>query len=107
MPFWTIKMGARMQSDTMERPKTAPLPRFLPVIFANGEDDDFPGLQAFCDDEDVTFDGRVIGVGESLTIRRRHIVLTSSPRPNGRDTGRWLWIDQCVISGTGRWIDDC
>ena len=46
------------------RPK--PLPRFVPVIFANGVDDDLPGIAAALRDEAVQYDGVIREPGEPV-----------------------------------------
>jgi hypothetical protein len=75
------------------------LPRFVPVIFANGEDDDAPGLQACFDDEAVQLDGRIHEPGETVEICGRHIVLTREVVASAR--GRQTVIDGCYIEPRG------
>lgn len=49
---------------------------FVPVIFANGEDDDLPGLAAAVENRHVQFDDRIYKPGEELIIDRRHLYLS-------------------------------
>lgn len=51
--------------DTMERVK---LPDFHPVIFANGEDDDFPGIVAAMENKPVYFLERLYRPGEQISV---------------------------------------
>lgn len=71
-----------MSVETKTRPKAKRLPRFVPVIFANGDDDDAPGLQACADNEAVQFDGRIYEPNEEVTIVGRHLVLGSPVHGN-------------------------
>jgi len=66
------------KSDVMlkQRPSEKSLPKFFPVIFANGSDDDSPGLQALANDEDVMFDGRVYTITDPINIFGRRLFLT-------------------------------
>lgn len=97
-----------------DKPVSGTLPRFVPVIFANGEDDDWPGLQAFVDDEAVLFDDRIYEPEDSLTIRRRHIVLSRmlvcdviscAPIDETPPAGRYLLLDRCRIELRGGGCD--
>lgn len=59
--------------------KLSPKPRrelktmFLPVIFANGEDDDTPGFIAAMKEEPVQFDEKIYEPGERIDIVCRQI----------------------------------
>lgn len=44
---------------------------FVPVIFANGEDDDLPGLEAAVTGGPVQFDEKIYRTGDRLEIRGR------------------------------------
>lgn len=48
--------------------KAKPLPRFVPVIFANGVDDDLPGIAAAMADEAVQYDGVIREPGEPVVV---------------------------------------
>jgi len=52
--------------------------QFVPVIFANGRDDDLPGLQAAVRNEAVQFDERIYQPDESLQIIRRTIAFSAA-----------------------------
>lgn len=54
---------------------------FVPVIFANGKDDDLPGLMAAIENRKVQYDDRIYAAGEPVTIYDRALRLT-----------RQLWI---------------
>lgn len=45
----------------------------VPVIFANGTDDDLPGLVAAIENRRVQFDDRIYEPGDALTIERRKL----------------------------------
>ncbi|MDI7862562.1 hypothetical protein MRS76_11375 [Rhizobiaceae bacterium n13] len=51
------------------RPRVRPLPEFMPVIFANGRDDDGPGLKAFWEGKAVLLDDTVIPAGAPWQLR--------------------------------------
>jgi hypothetical protein len=57
----------------------------VPVIFANGEDDDGPGLIAAFRNEDVWFDDRLYRPGDDLTIEHRQLFYTRGIRIEGTD----------------------
>lgn len=65
-----------MDADVMERPRTDLRDMFVPVIFANGEDDDTPGFVAAVEDRAVMFDDRVYQPGENITVDRRVLIFT-------------------------------
>lgn len=48
--------------------RTKPLPRFVPVIFANGVDDDLPGIEAALRDEAVQLDGVICEPGDPVVV---------------------------------------
>jgi hypothetical protein len=79
--------------DLDERPTTKSLPRFVPVIFANGEDDDGPGLQACFDNEAVQFDDRIYEPGEPVSIFGRRIVICAPIVSKG--LGRHKHFENC------------
>lgn len=78
-------------------PRARPLPRFVPVIFANGEEDDAPGLQAAFDNDAVQFDGRIYEPGEPIAITGRHIVLGVTVNDTTRPPGRKIHISDCYL----------
>lgn len=84
-----------METTTIERPAAKQLPRFVPVIFANGQDNDSPGLQAACDNEAVQFDDRVYEPGESIDIIGRTLLLEQTV--TARDGGRHILIKDCYL----------
>lgn len=73
--FFGIFSGAVSEAAKQDRPK--PLPEFLPVIFANGEDDDTEGLVAFLEGRAVILPrGQKLEKGQpgivmDVTIRMR------------------------------------
>ena len=86
-----------MTTLSARRLKLKTLPRFVPVIFANGEDDDAPGLQACFDDEPVQYENRIYEPGEAVTIFGRHLILSRAVIARCT-TGRWTHIHSCLIS---------
>lgn len=64
--------------ETNTRPKVNLKELFLPVIFANGEDDDVPGLVAAIANKPFQFDDRIYKRGEELVIDRRTIRLSAT-----------------------------
>jgi hypothetical protein len=95
-----------MSTGLLEKPRRARgLPRFVPVIFANGEDDDGPGLQACADNEAVQFDDRVFEPGEAIMICGRKLVVRRVGQgvSRGREmggAGRDITIRNCTIFGS-------
>lgn len=65
-----------MSTGTTTRPLTDLATLFVPVIFANGQDDDTPGLVALFSNEAVQFDERVYQPGGLIKIAHRAIVMT-------------------------------
>jgi hypothetical protein len=65
-----------MTTDTLEKPKTELDVEFVPVIFANGEDDDTPGLIAALKNEKVLFDENIYLPFERIEIIKRDLVIT-------------------------------
>ena len=61
-------------SDTLERLK---LPDFHPVIFANGEDDDLPGVAAALENKPVYFLERLYQPGEPIVVAFKKVVLSN------------------------------
>lgn len=49
------------------------LPDFVPVIFANGEDDDLPGFEAAVWNQRVQYDDHIYEVGEAIRIVGRNM----------------------------------
>lgn len=84
-----------------------PLPPFHAVIFADGETDDVPGLQAALANEPVWFDERLYLPGEHIEIRWRRIFLSRWPFPFPPSncvfpmTGRSMTITDCQIRISG------
>lgn len=50
------------------------LPRFVPVIFGNGEDDDTLGLEACYLNWAFLMDGRIYEPGEDVVIEGKHLI---------------------------------
>jgi hypothetical protein len=65
-----------MMQDVLPMPRTETHLRFVPVIFANGEDDDCPGLEAAFTNKEVLFDDRTYRPGEDIVIHRRKLALS-------------------------------
>jgi hypothetical protein len=69
-------------SDIVRKPFTdivpKNMPEWVPVIFANGEDDDTPGLIALFTNEKVQLDETIYKPGEAVTIVARRLVVTHS-----------------------------
>lgn len=80
------------------------LPRFVPVIFANGEDDDAPGVQAAFDNEAVQFDERIYEPDEDIVIVGRTVLLLKTVRspaiPGARRTISFI---DCLIVWQRQW----
>jgi len=92
-----------MDTDTLDRPVTAPKFELLPVIFANGEDDDLPGLVAAVLNEKVQFDERTYAPGEPIEIVGRSLLLskglcilgaTDEVEPEFIDNPKWVVVRQ-------------
>ncbi len=62
--------------DTIVRPIVDLKKLFVPVIFANGEDDDTQGLIAAIENERVQFDEKIYDPGEHISISDRKILLS-------------------------------
>jgi hypothetical protein len=67
--------------DSLEKPpkthrKTDLKTLFVPVIFANGKDDDIPGLVAAIENKVVQFDDDLYQPGEELTITNRTLLFS-------------------------------
>ncbi|AOG04216.1 hypothetical protein [Bosea sp. RAC05] len=58
---------------TAPRPDIAARLNLVPVIFANGTDDDLPGLVAAIGNGRVLFDERVYEPGETIVVERRNL----------------------------------
>lgn len=94
-----------MTPDTLTRPITKLLPRFVPVIFANGDDDDLPGLIAALTNEAVQFDETIYDPGVSIYVggrpgERRYLRLRRAIRvewANGDSLQFGLGSDLVVI----------
>lgn len=97
-------------------PKPLPEILFIPVIFANGRDDDSEGLKAFLEHRPVMLDGRLICPQDNdariegliLVLRHGRVVC----RVNGRvvqvlgfSMGSVMFID--VPEGSARRIERC
>jgi len=52
----------------LKAPRTDLRSMFVPVIFANGVDDDLPGIAAACKDEPVQYEDVVYKPGEAITL---------------------------------------
>lgn len=57
--------------STVRRPRTTF--KFVPVIFANGEDHDLPGLIAMAGNKAVQFGSRIYEPGEKVSIVGMHL----------------------------------
>ena len=81
---------------------------FVPVIFANGEDDDLPGLTAAFRNEKVLYGERVYKPGEEIAITRRKIKITRGLYIFDEDPAFPKLLDNpdfvCVKSASGRVI---
>lgn len=64
--------------DLIRRPKKkkAPALDFVPVIFANGSDDDLPGLTAAIENRRVQFQERIYKPDETIVIHRQVLALS-------------------------------
>jgi len=60
--------------DVIEKPKTDLRSKFIPVIFANGVDDDLPGFVAAAQNNVVLFDEDVYQPSQGIVIFGRHLV---------------------------------
>lgn len=69
-----------MTTKTVDHPKSKSLPEFLPVIFANDEDDDTPGFVAAITNQAVQFDETVYRPGQDLSVVGRSLRFLSSVR---------------------------
>lgn len=49
---------------------------FVPVLFANGRDDDLPGFTAMCKDERFQLDEKIYEPGEAVEIRNRTLLFS-------------------------------
>ena len=111
---------------TIDKPRDKVRPKldlgllFVPVIFANGEDDDVPGLVAAIEHKPVQFDERIYAPDEDIVISGRSILLKQkiyvaesfSTLPEPRDgwvdcvegkAGRHITINDCDIITEGEW----
>lgn len=90
-------------SEVIERPrnlwrvpsvkrKEEPAFDFVPVIFANGVDDDLPGFEAAVKNERVQFDEHIYEEGEALLIDKRELYFS---------------IHHVTILGVGRKVPSC
>lgn len=107
-------------SDADVKQRTTLAFKFVPVIFANGRDDDLPGFVAALKNEDVQFEDRVYRPGERLVLDRQtlafscngmHIVVAGDDSqhchmPYGIDEplrlakvepGRFIQITNCTV----------
>lgn len=75
-----------MSIDTLKRPNKDLDNIFVPVIFANGEDDDIPGLVAAIEHKWVQFDGHIYKPHEDIVIHNRHLVMSRSIYVIGLET---------------------
>lgn len=60
----------------MNRPRTDLRDMFVPVIFANGEDDDIPGVIAAIEDRPVMYEDRIYQPGEAVTVVMKRVLFT-------------------------------
>ena len=69
-------------------------PRIVPVIFANGEDDDLPGITAALENEPVQYGDRVYEAGASIIIRDVRLRFNSNviPEPFHRAFAQPLYV---------------
>ena len=68
-----------MIADTTTENNTKQLPDFVPVIFANGSDDDSYGIAAWMKkNQRVQFDGRIYKPGEHIVIEGRRMLFKLS-----------------------------
>lgn len=105
-----------MIDDLVREPKKKTAFDFVPVIFANGEDDDLPGFEAAVKNERVQYEEKIYEPGERLEIVGKrmafscqglHLLGSHSPFPNDvlpgwvvireGDPGRKIFIAHCHI----------
>lgn len=74
----------------------------VPVIFANGEDDDLPGLVAAIENRRVQFDDRIYEPGEPLIIRERSLRSSQPIQIIGRNgerlPGAWVAVEWPIVA---------
>lgn len=97
--------------DVIEKPKTDLRSKFVPVIFANGHDDDLPGFVAAVQNEAVLFDGDVHKPSESIFIVGRNLRFTKKlcvvsasddiPSHILNEVSKWLVV---IVPESGRHI---
>lgn len=73
------------KKETKEAQKADLDGMFIPVIFANGEDDDLPGLIAAVRNERVLYGQKVYEPDESICVRNRTLVLSRGLYVIGQD----------------------
>jgi len=102
-------------------PREIILPPFHPIIFANGRDDDGPGIKAFYEGRPVICQGREIGPGDNvleglrlsvscalIEFRRDGAVVEVIGYPGrGRAAGRGGILVIDVQPGTRRLMSHC
>lgn len=71
----------------------------IPVIFANNEDIDNPGLLAAVNNEKVIFDGKTYQPGDSIEVVGR-IILFVPPLNLQRPSNRKVTIANCIFKPT-------
>lgn len=69
-------MIAMLERLIRTKRKTGPKLDFVPVIFANGVDDDLPGLVAALKDERVQYGSKIYKKGETIDIIGKQLALS-------------------------------
>lgn len=77
--------------------KAKPPPRFVAVIFANGEDDDLPGIAAAVANEAVQLDDRVYEPGDAISIIGRNLHVSEPFRVHGAEGTFDIGKNPCVV----------
>lgn len=84
-------------NDTLLERTTETLPEFVPVIFANGKDDDSYGVAAWLkQDQRVQFDGRIYAPGEHIVISGRSMRFERGVKVEASDGEVVLWVGGSV-----------
>lgn len=105
--------------DVLTKPRTGLWAILVPVIFANGEDDDLPGLTAALHNKAVQYEKKIYKPGENIEIYDKSMVFncrgiiiigSSGDVPENQDNwtvirstgGRHINIRDCCFEFTGR-----
>ena len=79
------------------------LPEFIPVIFANGEDDDSDGIQAAVNNKKVLYGDTIYQPGQDLVVAKMTLCINKLIRvpKMSRPGDRLVFFNTCTITGTG------